>query len=551
MNLNKLVYTTFIATTLTTFFACSDNDSSSAAITTPGNSSEIDFADSSSIGTESGNAANNSSSNNSTVANDSTTAKDSTAAKDSSVSKDKSSSSSDNNSTISSSSDNNSTSSSSFSNNETSSSSFINNEGACIVKLDSLYGYPVICDSIRFGNLYSKDGEIYPIAVDGQICTLNDHMDADSIVEVTCDGITYTLYKKYNNRAGGVMSAYSEPTLVSCDNNDLWCHNPIVDGTTAPVGSMTYQENEGIYFSSPGTHDLSDWDGICITYTADTNVNILLDLGETKNQEFNNNLPYISLRPRPIIPSEICYTWSEFKPARWTSPAISGKEAAKTIAHIKIQNQPTANFNLIRLKKYLLKENYSYNKINCGENYRWCAEYGEDGIISGCGKEQFGTWEAQTDATSSITWPGKIGNEFNPNSLLGIIEYYQALTGKFTLGNGENAYVKIGFKLDYATQENFDITSWGGFCFVYKSTHDFEIELAPFNADDSQSIPKVSIPKSLEPTVVNLSWDSFNPSDASAVNRINTVFREAAETTGYFAFYTLGEPGSCTIKEFK
>jgi hypothetical protein len=134
----------------------------------------------------------------------------------------------------------------------------------------------------------------------------------------------------------------------------------------------------------------------------------------------------------------------------------------------------------------------------------------------------------------------------DPNSLLPVIETYASIAGTYTLGNGDNPYAKIGFTLDFDSEQNFDITQWDGICLSYKSTHDFFVELTPFNAANGQEIPRVLIPRSLEEKTIDLTWSSFNPADASAVNSINFVFRESAGATGYFAFYTVGRAGTCT-----
>lgn len=530
MNLFKYVYTISIAMMLTAFIACGDDNSSSAD--TSDIPPEIDITDSSSSGLPS------SSTDNSSIYSSGTN--------NNSVS----SSNTDNKGTPSSSSGNNSTISSSSDINSTSSSSSINGseiaEG-CIVKRDttswhlvdkdSIYRvYPLFCDGIQLAEIYNETDKNFPITADGQNCTLNDKLDGT--VDVTCGTNTYTVNKP---SAGGYTT--SEPELVSCKETDLWCHNPIIDGTDkSPITQMTYKENEGFFFTSTGTHDLTDWEGICITYTSDTTVSIILDLGEAKNQELNNNLPQASLWSKAILPIEICIPWKSFRQPRWASPFILGQDAAKAVASFKINQPSEGNFKLIRIRAFQGIEHYG---SDCGD--LWCAYAGEDQIYdTGCGEDERGFWKTSTDATSSLTWPEKLGHIFDPNSLLPVIETYASIAGTYTLGNGNNPYAKIGFTLDFDSEQNFDITQWGGICLSYKSTHDFFVELTPFNAANGQEIPRVLISKSLQEKTIDLTWSSFNPADASAVNSINFVFSEPAEATGYFAFYTVGRAGTCT-----
>ena len=409
-----------------------------------------------------------------------------------------------------------------------------------IVNKDTVYwSYAISCDGVLLGNLYNETDKNFPIAVGGQSCTLNDYLNG--IVDITCGSNTYTITKKQDGRHS---STYFGPELVSCKDTDLWCHNPIIDGANStPVSQITYKEAEGFFFGSEGTRDLTDWGGICITYTSDKDVDIILDLGETKNQELNNNLPQVSLQKNVALPIDFCFDWGLFKQPRWGSPAISGKDAAKNVASFKIKQPSEANFKLVRLR-YFRDKNSSSGHI-CGD--MWCADEMYDIIReTGCGKEEFGTWKATTDASSSVIWPEELGSEYDPNSVLPVMEYFFSVAGTFILGNTEKPYAKIGFDLDYESTQNFDITQWGGFCFTYKSTHDFYAELTPYKPADGQEVPRVLIPKSLEGKTVDLTWSMFNPADASSVNFINFVFSEPAGATGYFAFFTVGKPGTCT-----
>ena len=528
MDFIKRIYIASIVLSLSFFAAC--GDSGSTDITRPDGSSETDITDSNTVAKDSSSTDKNSSS-----------VKSSSSAKSSSSTKD-SSSSSDKNDTSSSSSSINGTSSSSSSINgsEIAEGCIVSPDPADwrIVGKDTVYmRYIISCDGVSLGYLYNETDKNLPIAASGQKCTLDDRLDGT--VDVTCSTNTYTANKPSDMGVG----LFSAPELVSCKDTDLWCHSPIIDGTDkSPITQMTYRENEGFFFASTGTHDLTDWEGICITYTSDTAAYLIMDLGENKNQELNNNLPQVTLKNKAPLPTERCFGWKAFKQPRWASPAISGTDAAKTIASFKINQPSGSNFNLIRIRAYRDVDR-SFDRV-CGD--MWCAENAEETVYTDCGNEPVGDWKATTDATSSVTWPVKLGHDFNPKSLLPVIENYNSVAGTFNLGNGDNPYAKVGFDMSYNSDQNFDITKWGGFCFTYKSSHDFFAELTPSNATASQEIPRVLIPRSLEFKTIDLTWSSFNPADASTVNFVNFVFSEPAGATGYFAFYTVGKPGTCT-----
>ena len=540
MDFIKRIYTASIVLSLAFFAACGDSESTD--ITTPSDPSGTDIVDSSSSSSVEISSPSKDQSSSSSGARD---------VSSSSANNNVSSSSTGNNSTSSSSSGNNSTISSSSDINSTSSSSSINGseiaEG-CFVSLDPVdwrivgkdtvyMRYIISCDGVSLGYIYNETNENLPIAAGGQKCTLDDHLDGT--VDVTCGTNTYTANKPSDMGVG----LFSAPELVSCKDTDLWCYSPIIDGADkSPITQMTYRENEGFFFASTGTHDLTDWNGICITYTSDTAAYLIMDLGETKNQELNNNLPQVTLKNKAPLPTERCFGWKAFKQPRWASPAISGNDAAKTIASFKIDQPSGSNFNLIRIRAYR-NEDHSFDRT-CGD--MWCAEYAEETVITDCGNDPVGVWKSTTDATSSVIWPAKLGHEFNPISLLPVIEIYNSVAGTFNLGNGENPYAKVGFDMSYNSDQNFDITKWGGFCITYKSSHDFFAELTPSNATEGQKIPRVLVPRSLEYTTIDLPWSSFSPSDASTVNFVNFVFSEPAGATGYFAFYTVGKPGTCT-----
>lgn len=452
-----------------------------------------------------------------------------------------------------------------------------NNEkyASCAVKLDTLETfYNVSCNDVILGYLYNKDGtKLTELKNEGNNCSLNDYLDGR--VDVTCDNTVTTLYKSLCNSvpydpAANYCSIYilkpvyntslpitSSPAFVSCNSNDLWCHNPNTDTESSNNNDkIIYRDNgeSGFYFSEAEqtSHDLKDWRGICITYTSEIGIKITLDLGSTKNAELKNNLPQALLGPTSsTIPEERCFNWSSFKQRRWDSPAISGDDASQSIAKFTIERQDATKgkFNLIRLRTVAEELKDPYNPLHCSE--MWCAPDGSDGLYTECGTGNIGYWHFQTDkkegGSSTLNWPVQIGHTYSETSLEPVIATYGALVGSYTLNNGiKNPYVKVGFDLDNQSTQNVDISDWNGLCLVYESDHDFSIELAPYGNSVSTNNPTATIPKSFSRATIDLPWDSFSQSSGSStVHDINFIFSGAPNTNGLFAFYTVGKLGTC------
>jgi len=100
--------------------------------------------------------------------------------------------------------------------------------------------------------------------------------------------------------------------------------------------------------------DLTDWRGICITYTSDMNASLeMLPDGEME-RFLGSDVPFVSL-PKQSNAIEKCFEWSKFIQAGWGAEKISGDVAATYVKDIafKIQGSDgsTGKFNIIRLSK--------------------------------------------------------------------------------------------------------------------------------------------------------------------------------------------------------
>ncbi|MBO7412377.1 MAG: hypothetical protein J6U20_01765 [Fibrobacter sp.] len=99
--------------------------------------------------------------------------------------------------------------------------------------------------------------------------------------------------------------------------------------------------------------DVSNWEGICVQYSATVSIMLFLDLGDSVNREVEYDLPKVQL-PKSIDGTAKCFLWSDFSQAGWgRGPKITGEQAATQLARVifKIQAKDgsSGNFNIISL----------------------------------------------------------------------------------------------------------------------------------------------------------------------------------------------------------
>jgi len=80
--------------------------------------------------------------------------------------------------------------------------------------------------------------------------------------------------------------------------------------------------------------DVSNWEGICIQYTADIASMLLLDLGDSVNKMMENDLPRVKI-PKSYAGAGRCYLWSSFEREKKDRGFnITGEQAAKQLVKI-------------------------------------------------------------------------------------------------------------------------------------------------------------------------------------------------------------------------
>ncbi|MBP5439601.1 MAG: hypothetical protein J6Y14_01650 [Fibrobacter sp.] len=92
----------------------------------------------------------------------------------------------------------------------------------------------------------------------------------------------------------------------------------------------------------PISADISDWNGICISYVASVDVSLLLDLGDSVNQKIDFAMPSITLEKGR---STQCFEWKQFvqDESKKEHDIISGENAAKHVVNILFHVQSSEN----------------------------------------------------------------------------------------------------------------------------------------------------------------------------------------------------------------
>jgi len=161
-------------------------------------------------------------------------------------------------------------------------------------------------------------------------------------------GIAEAEWYMFNDSAEGGLSTITWPVPLGTEYYSE-AFDPVIDecegicGTfNLNQGSMDHKPYVGVGFNLAGRAasevDASAAAGICITYTSDVPVALLLGLSDEKEDAIGYDNPYTTL-PKSETASEVCTAWGKFKQAGWGTGKVTGDEAAAALVAVKFKIQ--------------------------------------------------------------------------------------------------------------------------------------------------------------------------------------------------------------------
>ena len=328
-------------------------------------------------------------------------------------------------------------------------------------------------------------------------------------------------------------------------------------------GSMTMQPFAAVGFvmardaaGNPTPVDVSDWNGVCISYTSDSDASLVLDLGDSLGTLFYDGFafPAASL-PKAVNPVTKCFNWSYFKIPSWKKEnpdgwgQNTGLRAAKQLVGLmfRIQNEPGQyKFDI----KYFgtkadgvpeVEDPESAGGAGVVDSSGEFVLYGYDGVLWTPTKDpdrvktsyyaenvwpenavEDGRWYWSTDedvgGMSSVKWPVALGAE---NSLTPVVELCKGVCGVASLkkdSSQTDPYVSLGFGIAKGASGEplpVDISNWNAVCFEYYSEIPIRVELVV--SDTSDGLPWAKLPSSRMAVKRCLDWGHFKlPKDSIA-----------------------------------
>ena len=285
----------------------------------------------------------------------------------------------------------------------------------------------------------------------------------------------------------------------------------------------------------PVTADITDWGGICVTYTAEMDMQLVLSAIEDKRLPLEKSLE----------PVEKCYNWDDF-----------GIASAKGVRSIKFEMRSSqvvsAKVAIYAVGKYSsdgacrelvpgssLASSSSRSEIQSSsssapvvENCMKLSEYsdlwngqgGDMRVNTGLGDtlNSAGAW-SWTDFDSlkrAGVYEGEHFSRFNWPSYTergdaSVAEYCGGTCGTMDYVNecwGGVQFMIVGTNSNGLETLYGDVSDWGGLCVTYASELDLDVVLGDFKASDFVDISKkakVTFPRQLELKTHCAKWSEF------------------------------------------
>lgn len=355
------------------------------------------------------------------------------------------------------------------------------------------------------------------------------------------------------------------------------------------------------------TEDITEWGGICVTYSSNTNFIMNLS-SEYDNEAYFRSMPHVVLphsmgASAPVIDKFMdsstvvtwCASWHDFFTYDWDNPSdtlwgdvaakkaraisfvFNGKPGERAIFNIKALSYYDENLPQLSrpsTEQYNGLEVPDADSLTClwkGVDIGWVSHYEfyENDYRYGPGNGA-GYWFSYDDNNASrVKYPVYLSDDYyGIDATDPVIEYCGGFCGTMDLvrdGSIDQAYAGIGFLVAGFEQVPCgnktcdgdvlagDIEKWGGLCITYFSAKDAYLMLV-VDGVERPDYPSVHLPKSTTMTERCYAWNDFDNIDLNRLKKVYVIdfeIRSDAERESVeFNVAALGKystSGSCDL----
>lgn len=318
---------------------------------------------------------------------------------------------------------------------------------------------------------------------------------------------------------------------------------------------------------TPAPGDASDWDGLCVTYASESDMDVVMRYGDSVGEVDIPDMPRITLSKSFELGTK-CVKWNQFistdgnrgNPAKLISVffIFNGSKGMRSGFDIKGVGRYSqiSNPECTAPDSYLQHVDYFKNAIDYSSssaqdissssenssvdivmraNDTFVDECGFDGVDdmwygpetwyqvrTGLDNEMAdaGYWFAIDESNgvpeSSILWPVAKGDDYSDESLSPVIDFCKGICG--VLEFKTDGFGGVGFNVvgeTSGTDKSLafgDVSSWGGLCVTYASKLDIDVVFEMDDKNDFSQIqekPKFTLPQSEDVVTKCAEWKQF------------------------------------------
>ena len=387
------------------------------------------------------------------------------------------------------------------------------------------------------------------------------------------------------------------------------CHG-ICGTAVLDKGEMTYNPFVGVGFSLavddtglPIPVDVSNWGGVCISYSSEASPSLVLDLGDSLEYVLRYGLPSVALPKTEEVASK-CFKWSAFKLPVWVRDIPEywmddvGEKAAKRLVALEFRIQAHSGEYKFNIKSLgTLAESQASQEIVSSSSVidnssssvsasmfnadLWNGAAGEATVKTGLYAEgawkakPYGKWYDYTDkyegGSSSFSWWNYQSlDDYESIYFEYVVDYCKGMCSDVVLDNGgleREPFALFGFQLahnDSGVAVPVNISNWGGICVTYSTDIPITLDLDPVSLevdfdtvssgfyveDDGFDIykwPSVVLPTSSVETSKCFAWSDFKQTDLDNMpngEKFKISGEEAAKRAVTMRFIIKGKNGN-------